>query len=117
MGIIDRQQKMLVPAFAHEVADALVHRHAGRSHQARHASHDAVIPRGHHVRASSQNRDELKHVVVVRSENWKCSAGIFSRRPNPTEKNKLYGTGCPYKRPWSRARGISRSMLSPARQT
>src|SRR5208282_3390750 len=62
--------KMLMPALAHEIPDALIHRDARRSYQARHASHNAVIARGNHVGACAKNGNELEHVVVIGSEDW-----------------------------------------------
>src|ERR1700736_3290608 len=60
---------MPVPSLAHQVANALVHRYTGRRDQGRHARNNSVVPRGNHIGSASENRDELKHIVFIGSEN------------------------------------------------
>src|SRR5258708_19407286 len=70
---------MLVAALAHEVADALVHGDASRSNQAWHACDDAMIGGRTRVRAGAEDRDELKHVVVIGSEHWRAGQKLQHR--------------------------------------
>src|SRR5437667_540302 len=60
---------MLVPTFAHQIADAFIHGNASRGNQAGHTGYDAVITGRDHVRTAAENGYELEHVEVVGSED------------------------------------------------
>src|ERR1700694_5721047 len=60
---------MLVASLAHQVANALVHRYPRGRDQAWHARDNSVVPGGDHIGSASENRDELKHIVFIGSEN------------------------------------------------
>src|SRR5260370_38075423 len=70
---------MLVAAFPHEVAEALVQGDAGRSNQAWHAGDYAVIARRNHVGAGPQDGHELEHIVVIGSEYRRAGQKLLHR--------------------------------------
>src|SRR4029077_20906104 len=68
-GTLHGEEKGLMPALAHQVADAFVHGNPRGNHARGHASDNAVITRRYHVGASAQNRHALEHVVIVGSKD------------------------------------------------
>src|SRR5207245_11047349 len=49
LRVVDRQKKVLVAAFAHQIADAFVHRDTARGDETWHTGHDAVVTRRNHA--------------------------------------------------------------------
>src|SRR5690606_19272314 len=72
--LVDFEKQIRMSPVIHEVPDAFIHGDASGWHQPRHTRNDRVETGAHHVRAATQHRDHLEHVVVVADELWRRSA-------------------------------------------